>query len=163
MEIVVVLISIVITVILLRKDYKLVYPIIFMWVTGIVYALLVHREELSFAYPIMDPLLAIKQYWKFRDASGSWKYQYLSGIVMNILIFVPLGCCIPAVGKREVRYKTVFVTGVFCSVSIESAQLFSRRGYFDIADIINNSIGTIIGAAIFFSLISEGDHRAKHV
>lgn len=67
----------------------------------------------------------------------------------NILVFIPFGFFLNIYLKdsKSTRIKTLIITIIF-SVSIEIIQLFQGR-YFDLTDIISNTIGSIIGKAIF--------------
>lgn len=87
--------------------------------------------------------------------------HYLGAVrdtVGNILLFVPFGVALPAFfGKSTV--KTVLISAAF-SLTIESYQLlgvllcFPNARAFDITDIINNTLGALLGAAVF-SVISN--------
>lgn len=61
-------------------------------------------------------------------------------IIKNIALFVPLGFII---GGR----KGVFI-GFILSCGIEATQYFTRLGYCELDDVLNNTIGTVIGVGI---------------
>ena len=75
-----------------------------------------------------------------------WSYrEFLSGnlnigkqIVENIILFLPLGFLLP----NDKRY--IFIP-VIISIFVELIQYYTLRGYFEFDDILNNSIGTLIG------------------
>ena len=61
-------------------------------------------------------------------------------IILNIIMLVPIGYLTPFfVDKKPILF------GVACSVTIELIQLVTRKGYFEIDDIIHNTIGVLIG------------------
>ena len=69
-------------------------------------------------------------------------FPYLSGeTIANIISFVPIGLLC---GKK---WKGILV-GINFSVFIEIIQLLSRKGFFEIDDLFNNTIGTLIGVSI---------------
>ncbi len=76
-------------------------------------------------------------------------WSYLEGeeqglqILANVLIFVPLGYLLALlVGWRAVP------AGAGFSVLIELLQLLTHRGMFEFDDMIHNSLGTFLGAAL---------------
>ena len=73
----------------------------------------------------------------------------LREILLNVLLYVPLGYILSFVFPRKHRHVAVItLIGFLCSLATESAQLYWRIGYFHLDDIINNTLGTLIGAVI---------------
>lgn len=68
-----------------------------------------------------------------------WEVQagYWSDILMNILLFIPLGFLIG--GWKGVAF------GFALSCSIEVIQYFGRLGFCELDDVLNNTIGTCVG------------------
>jgi glycopeptide antibiotics resistance protein len=65
----------------------------------------------------------------------------------NIILFIPYGILLPLLFKR--KFKTsiiVFLIGLFC---LESLQLITKRGHFDIDDFILNTVGFLIGYWVY--------------
>ena len=82
-----------------------------------------------------------------------WSYkEWIDGnkslgrqIIGNIVLFFPIGYLINGVTEgKSALIKTILVS-VFFSGFIEIMQLLSMRGMFECDDIINNSLGAIIG------------------
>ena len=72
----------------------------------------------------------------FREYSiGAW-----SDIINNILLFIPLGFLIGG-------WKGI-ICGALLSVFIESTQYVFKLGYCELDDILNNTIGAGMGAAV---------------
>ena len=69
-------------------------------------------------------------------------------ILENIWLFIPFGTGLYLICPK----KQMIIVGVFFSIIIEALQLVTRLGIFETADIINNSIGTIIGVMIASSI-----------
>lgn len=61
-------------------------------------------------------------------------------IILNILLFVPLGFLIGG-------WKGV-VVGLAISCGIETIQYFARIGFCELDDILNNTIGSVVGATL---------------
>lgn len=67
----------------------------------------------------------------------------LSQIYLNIMLFVPLGCMIYQSKPQKLR--RILMKGFLLSLCIELCQLVFKRGMFEWDDIINNSLGCLIG------------------
>ena len=72
---------------------------------------------------------------------------------LNILLFVPIGCLVGLVVRKYRLIYAVFV-GLFVSETIECAQLIWQRGTFDVNDLMNNTIGAMVGGAIAVIVIN---------
>ena len=75
--------------------------------------------------------------------------------VENCLLFVPFGFLVPIIWKYNRNIWRVTLMGFISSVLIELTQIITKRGYFEIDDIILNTLGTIIGYFIF-SILYDG-------
>lgn len=73
-------------------------------------------------------------------------------ILENVILFVPLGLLIPMVWKYFRGIFRTTIIGFFISVLIEVTQLLTKRGYFDIDDIILNTLGAFCGYVLFSGL-----------
>lgn len=73
----------------------------------------------------------------------------LYNVIGNILLFVPLGFCIPLFFNKKNRINKVILYGFLASLTIELLQLFTLNNITDIDDIIFNTLGSIIGFIIF--------------
>ena len=67
----------------------------------------------------------------------------------NIILFVPLGCFLPAVFRRVRNFGLFLFFQTEIIVFIEIVQLFTLLGVCDIDDLILNTLGGVIGYAIF--------------
>ncbi len=84
-------------------------------------------------------------FYSYKEAWISASVSAWRNIILNILMFVPLGFLLPIGIKRfEVFWKT-YLVGFLLTVFIELIQLVFARGIFEVADIFNNLIGTMIG------------------
>lgn len=70
-------------------------------------------------------------------------------ILENILLFVPYGVLIQMYFKKQRGVVLSLISGFFTSLVIELLQLVTRRGIFQIDDIITNTLGCVIGFVIF--------------
>jgi glycopeptide antibiotics resistance protein len=70
-------------------------------------------------------------------------------VFLNILLYIPMGYLLPFIIK-PMRYSIIACTavGFICSVATEYAQLNYGLGYFQLDDILNNTLGCFIGAML---------------
>ena len=65
-------------------------------------------------------------------------------VVLNILFFVPIGAMVFLLKKRFKLWECI-IPGILFSCTIEISQLFLKRGLCETDDVINNTLGYIIG------------------
>ena len=65
-------------------------------------------------------------------------------IILNILLYIPMGYMLPLLFEAW-KAKKVIRTGFLASLLTESIQLMFRLGEFSFSDLLNNTLGTIIG------------------
>lgn len=80
--------------------------------------------------------------WGINDRNNAY-------VVENVLLFIPYGFLGAWTSGRLRRILLCGVFGFLTSVGIESLQLVTRRGFFQIDDILTNTLGTVIGCGIF--------------
>lgn len=73
----------------------------------------------------------------------------LYNVIGNILLFIPLGFCIPLFFNKKNKIHKIVLYGFLASLTIELIQLFTPNNFTDIDDIIFNTFGTVIGLIIF--------------
>ncbi len=66
-------------------------------------------------------------------------------VVENLLMFIPLGILLPLVWKALYRFPWCVMIGMVGSIAIEVVQYRLARGYSQIDDVMNNTIGTLLG------------------
>lgn len=70
------------------------------------------------------------------------------GFILNIVMFVPFGILVPLFWSRNRRFFLIVVIGFIFSLVIELSQLLNSRAT-DIDDIIANTLGALVGVALF--------------
>ncbi len=115
-----------------------------------VYTLIVFWKTV-FSRHTRDTVVVTDFLWSYR-AMLNGVPGMLSQIYLNIMLFVPLGMltCSLLNGKRRCFWTAIL--GMILSTSIELMQLYFHRGTFELDDIFNNTIGTIIGALIAYGI-----------
>lgn len=64
--------------------------------------------------------------------------------LINIVCFIPIGMLVGMINRKH-KVLTALFTGLLISLIIESSQLIWKRGVFDVDDLLNNTIGAVIG------------------
>lgn len=67
----------------------------------------------------------------------------------NILLFIPAGWLLPRIFPKQRNFFLFLLTCAASILLVETAQLFSLLGSFDIDDLILNLIGMVIGFSIY--------------
>lgn len=110
------------------------------------------RTHSDYMYNI-QPFLTIRHFLQIdRFNTSTW----VINLIGNIGVFIPFGILIPLIVKgRLVRSLVYFLCGILV---LETLQLVTRRGSFDIDDFILNSIGFLIGYGVYRMVYWIGIH-----
>lgn len=73
-------------------------------------------------------------------------------VVENVLLFIPYGFALAWADVRQRNFFRNLLTGALTSLAIESMQLVTGRGFFQIDDILTNILGTILGFLCYWLL-----------
>lgn len=91
----------------------------------------------------------ISFFYSYKEAWISASETAWRNIILNILMFAPLGFWLP-VGKKGFRtFWKPCLLGLVLTVVIECLQLFLSLGLFEVADLFNNTLGTMIGFGLY--------------
>ena len=81
--------------------------------------------------------------------------------ILNVLMFVPLGYLLArlAGGRRWIPYCSCLLI----TLSIEMLQLITKRGFFELADILLNMIGACLGCMVYsiFTRIKSIENKSN--
>ena len=97
--------------------------------------------------------------WSYREALhliggfGITDHPLLYQIILNIILYIPMGYLLPFVWKKLqsptwVSWPVVCI-GMLCSVLTECTQFVFRIGLFELDDIMNNTLGCFIGYMLY--------------
>jgi glycopeptide antibiotics resistance protein len=118
------------------------------YIAAYIYLTLLSRSEIDVPYVTgveLRPLAAI------RRALRSGSVIPIRGIILNVLLFIPMGYLLPLIFKKLRKHSAIDVVLICLLISLatETLQLVFRVGWFDADDIINNTIGALIGVFIW--------------
>lgn len=91
-------------------------------------------------------------FYSYREAWYSFSVAEWRNIVLNIVLFVPLGFLLPLGIRSLRRFWATYLAGMVVTVLIESAQCILGRGVAEADDILNNFLGTMIGYGCYVLL-----------
>ena len=95
------------------------------------------------------------------DVFASWRMWFggnaVKGrsILQNVALFVPLGFFLTqalSLPKRRGRFLIAVGIGFAVSLLIETVQYYTGRGWFDVEDLFNNTLGAAVGSGLFFAV-----------
>lgn len=104
-----------------------------------------HYQSLSIQ---IHPFRAYRNAW-YHFSMVEWR-----NIIINILLFVPLGLLLPLYTKKLQRIIPVLLLGLSLTLFIEFTQFITHRGIFEVDDLINNTLGAIIGYGLISFILS---------
>lgn len=119
----------------------IVWGLIIAYIVVIIYNTLYNRNVMiHYKYDLIP-------FWSYAAIiKGQHQLIYLN--LMNILMFVPLGCMMRFIcSKVKLSYIAVFAGCL--SLCIEIIQLVTKRGTFEFDDVIHNVLGCMIGIVSF--------------
>ena len=73
-------------------------------------------------------------------------------VLLNVLLYLPLGYLLPFVSKKFRRPSAILLIGFLCSLATELGQYYTKLGYFQVDDLICNTMGALIGGLIGIAL-----------
>ena len=76
----------------------------------------------------------------------------LRNLTANLLLFVPMGLLLPLLFEKFRRFLSCIKLWFVMILAIETAQLFSLQGSFDVDDVILNTLGFIAGYCVYLIL-----------
>ena len=101
----------------------------------------------------------LKRYLSYRNLIGT--DLFLINVVGNVAAFMPFGFLVPVMYREQRGRRTynghffrsfVFVTllGFLLSLAVETVQLVTKVGCFDVDDLFLNTVGVMIGYFFYF-------------
>lgn len=115
------------------------------------------RTEISEEYRYnLELFKEIRRFITYREQLGM--FVVAANLLGNIFIFVPYGFFVSMAGRRRGFFKTFFFS-MFLSLAVETVQLITRVGSFDVDDILLNTVGGVLGYIVF--VLCNGVRR-KH-
>lgn len=91
----------------------------------------------------LTPFREIRRFIVYRRTLG-W-FAVLSNLLGNVLAFVPFGMILPMLTTKCRNFFHIVLLGFDFSLFVETIQLISKVGSFDVDDLILNTLGAALG------------------
>ena len=83
--------------------------------------------------------------WGINDRNNAY-------VIENILLFIPYGLLSAWVFVSMRNLFSIALLGLVSSMGIEYLQMITERGFFQIDDILTNTVGTVLGFLVFWCI-----------
>lgn len=87
--------------------------------------------------------------YSYHEAWNRFSPLLWRNILLNIAMFLPLGVLLPLSFKIFRKWYCTYFVGFFLSFAIECVQKVFHLGIFEVDDILNNTLGVMIGFGIY--------------
>lgn len=124
---------------------------------SIIFVMTLYGREIDYSKSNVVPQL----FTSYKQMIWTGNTELLLQIIMNIVIFIPFGFCLPWNFSWFRQNKRVFLCAAALSGSIELIQGITGMGLFEIDDIVHNVLGTEIGVLLYFGLRKQYKKRGK--
>ena len=100
-------------------------------------------------------------FWEIRNVIvGTERSFYIGQIIGNLLMLFPTGFLLPTIFKcKEIRLHHVASAALLFSLFIEITQYFTGRGLMEFDDLFNNTVGCLIGYAVYLMIRRRLNNR----
>lgn len=132
-----------------------------LWVLVVLIVTLFARKDRQDIVVYFNPVRKYVELWRsvipaMRESGmrGLWnefdrKEFLITELLLNILLFVPMGYLVPLFREAYGKLLKMIVVGFSFSLFIELTQFFTHLGCFDVSDLLHNTIGVGIGYLIY--------------
>lgn len=99
----------------------------------------------------------INRFWNMRYTYG-WHITIVN-LLGNVVCFMPFGFLLPTVSRKKIfkNFLSITLMAMLFSLGIETAQLLTKVGAFDVDDIFLNTVGGFVGY-VFMKLTRVRKH-----
>ena len=104
------------------------------------------------------PFKEIKRFIIYHDQLGM--AAVFSNLAGNILIFTPFGFLLPTMNRKFRSFLRVTLLGMELSLIVECVQLVTKTGSCDIDDLLLNTVGGMLGYAVYAVVQHKRDRDA---
>ena len=105
--------------------------------------------------PLLLPFQSTAHYiwlaWHYHDMNNIM--EFITNIGGNILLFMPLGALLADGRWYHKPWWMPLLTGALISLTVETIQLLTHVGYFEVDDIIWNAAGTLLGFVLWKEVV----------
>ncbi len=93
---------------------------------------------------------SFRKYGHKYDLQQLWMMRRgICNILLNIILFVPVGYLTPLTFRKVNKWWKLLAVGFGFTFCIETLQLLTHRGWFDVDDLVLNTLGTMLGWVLY--------------
>ncbi len=93
-------------------------------------------------------LYEIRRFIKYRESMST--ISFVINIIGNLLVFFPIGFLLPIWRSKKIGLIKVMGYSFLFSLIIETLQLITRVGVFDVDDLMMNTLGAVLGWICYY-------------
>ena len=163
MQLAIAAIFIVSSIMLLRINEKWKWPLAAAYLVASVYLTLFMRAPMVNAVYSTDLGYGLREAIAFNGSmikslllgkATIENWSSLEGIILNILMFIPVGYLAPLIFKSVNKWWKATLVGFLFSLAIEITQLVTHLGFAEVDDLFNNTLGALVGWVFYLNFIS---------
>ncbi len=134
----------IVLVIFFHKPKQLVGDLLIVYVLVILASTVLARDVVGYSETNVPVSFDLIGTWIKRITGDPYDH---SELLLNFCMLIPVGVLFPwATGKR---FLPTVLVGLGLITVIEISQLVTRRGYFELSDIVDNTVGVMIGYGLW--------------
>lgn len=147
---------------IMKGTKKLKASKIILWSIFLIYSVIVLGATLVHRTSVMYESINLHIFSSYIKVLNRFSLLELRNIILNILMFIPFGFMLPLLFRKCEKFYITYFLGLCMTISIEVLQLITNRGVFEIDDIMNNTLGCMIGYGIvmIFVLFSKRNKKS---
>lgn len=124
------------------KVFRYVIGLLLLEYVSILYYLTIYYRKVNLIHNYN-----FEPFWSYK-AYASGMESLLAEIILNILVFIPVGLLL-GIALNTATWKKAFITGVCISIMIEISQFIFKRGFSELDDVIHNVVGCLVGYGLY--------------
>ena len=106
----------------------------------------VAAEERIYRYNLI-PFVEIRRFWIYREQLGV--FAVITNLLGNVIGFIPYGFILPVIARKCRSGFFIILSGFGISLLVETIQLITKVGCFDVDDLMLNTLGAALGYLAF--------------
>ncbi len=134
---------------ILKGQKKLSLPQFLLYAMFACYIFMVFGVTLLSRFTYQTELFRLMPFYSYIEAWHQYKDASWRNIILNIFMLVPFGLLLPYIHNIFKKFGPTALAGLTFTLLIEVVQLVLHRGIFEADDLINNTLGTLIGYGLY--------------
>jgi glycopeptide antibiotics resistance protein len=118
----------------------IIYIVVVVGATMLRYRMHSFSGEMGEIYPL---------FYSYKEAWNHFSAREWRNIILNIMMFVPFGFLLPLVLKKFQAFWKTYLAGFIFAFLIEMTQLLLNLGICELDDLMDNTVGALIGYGLY--------------